>query len=220
MTTLDFEWPRQEWPLCGLPKGSETRESSIEDSIATIQNTNTTFDNLVLTLYPSVYTFALRLTNNIEAASDLTQEAMLRAYRSTVRTAVCIETKAWYYKVTYHCFLDQLRYSSTRPTLVSADSFAAECGEMEWADESANAETRMINDQLSPAMLAALRSLSDQQRELIHLAVMEGLSHVELAKIFRCGPTTIKTRIHRAKALLKSRLQIAVPNSPTEARTI
>jgi len=75
-------------------------------------------------------------------------------------------------------------------------------------DSSANPEQLFFQNKLSDQMSRAWESLTEQQRSLIHLAHFDEMTHKELAEIFGCGATTIKTRIHRAHVAMKQHLAL------------
>lgn len=172
-------------------------------STATTANS---FDKLVKRLYPRVFSFAMKLTRNVDAAADLTQETFVRAYRANSGRRKDIDPVSWFFRITYHCYLDQRRMMSRRPNAVSIEGLGQEGREFELVDERPDPEQVFFDGRLSPRMASAIQALSDDQRELIRLADLEELSHAELARIYGCGATTIKTRIHRAHVALKRHL--------------
>ncbi len=64
---------------------------------------------------------------------------------------------------------------------------------------------------------AALRSLPRREREAVHLVIWEGLTSEEAARVAGCSPNAIRTRVHRAKRRLRSRLAL---DEPTESQDL
>lgn len=168
--------------------------------------TSNSFESLVKRLYPRVFSFALKLTRNLDAAADLTQETFVRAYRANDSRRKDLEPVSWFFRITYHCYLDNRRMMSRRPNAVSLDGLSYDGREFEIMDDRQNPADEFFHGKLSARMSAAINALTEEQRELIRLADLEELSHAELAKIYGCGATTIKTRIHRAHVALRRHL--------------
>ncbi len=60
---------------------------------------------------------------------------------------------------------------------------------------------------------AALRGLPRREREALHLVIWEGLTSEEAARVAGCSPNAIRSRVHRAKRRLRSRLSVEEPTS-------
>ena len=156
--------------------------------------------------YSRIFNFALKLTGNRDDAADLTQDTFVRAYRAKQGRTSELGSDAWFFRIAYHCFLDRRRTASRRPKVVSQELLSTESHAFESADPSPSPEQVFFSGQLSLPMTRAWQALTEQQRSLMVLAHFDLLTHRELSEIFKCGATTIKTRIHRVHLALKQHL--------------
>lgn len=171
-----------------------------------MQSTADDFEKLVKDRYSRVFNYALKLSRNRTDAADVTQDTFLRAYVARDHLTPDRKPDAWLFQIAYHCFLDSRRRSKSQPDVTSLDAFRTAHGRFDPPDSSADPEQAFFSEQISDPMTQALASLSDQQRSLMHLAHIGELTHEELSKVFGCGATTVKTRVHRAHQVLKRRL--------------
>lgn len=171
-----------------------------------MNNTTESFEKLVESMYPRIYSFLLKLTRDSQDAADLTQDVFVRAYkvRDTRRTDLAPD--GWFFQIAYRCFLDSRRTKRRRPQTVSVETLTNENYPFDPADKGPNPEQALMANKFSEPLSRALRALTEEQRELIRLANFGNMSHQELAQLFGCGSTTIKTRIHRAHVALRKHL--------------
>ncbi len=165
-----------------------------------------TFDQLVNSGYSRVYRYVFRLCGNASDAADLTQETFLHAFRARPIDKDDLKSFSWLYTIAYRCYLDSRRHAGRRPVTISVDVLRQNGMEFDSAAIAPNPEEVLLSQVLSLPMSAALMALSVQQRLLLKLAFYDELSHLELSKICGCGVTTIRTRLHRIRMVLKKQL--------------
>ncbi|MBS1722912.1 MAG: RNA polymerase sigma factor [Armatimonadetes bacterium] len=182
--------------------------------------TNDCFETMTKKMYSRVYSFALKLTRNTQDAADLSQETFLRAYKARDRRLPDREPDAWLFRIAYRCFLDKRRMMRRRPETVSVEVLCAENYTYDPVDPGPSPEQEFFKDKLSEPMMAALGALTEDQRELIRLADFGGLSYNELAEVFGCAASVIKTRVHRAHVALRRNLLRAGFEVPKSLRVI
>ena len=169
-------------------------------------STKEQFETMTSAMYPRVFSFAMKLTKNPQDAADLTQETFVRAFNARERRWSDREPDSWLFRIAYRCFLDSKRTQRRRPQTVSVEMLKRDNIVFEPVDDSPNPEQNFLKDKFSAPVEKAIEALSDEQRKLIRLATFGDMSHLELAELFGCGATTIKTRIHRAHLALKRHL--------------
>src|SRR5579884_848550 len=130
----------------------------------------------------ATYNFAYRLTHNEADARDLTQEAFIRVYRDELR-----RKKGRYQEEIPEDNAPQA-YGGERPLAVTPIE-------------------DYVESQLSEPLARSLEQLSPDQRQVIILADIEEYSYQEIAEIMGCSIGTVRSRLHRARALLRRLLQ-------------
>lgn len=144
-----------------------------------------------------LYSLAYRLTGNDEDAQDLVQEVLLRVRRglATYRPG---SMEGWLSRITTNAFLDQVRHRRRHPTTVlPAD---AELATAPGADDEAAAAS------LPSDVEAALRSLPEEYRAAVVLCDVVGLPYREISEALGVPVGTVRSRIHRGRALLREAL--------------
>ena len=158
-----------------------------------------------------VYRLAYRLTGDRHDAEDLTQEVFVRVFRSLDGyTPGTFE--GWLHRITTNLFLDQAR----RRQRLRFDALSEERARLLRsaipAPDTALAD-RMFDDDVE----RALSALPPEFRVAVVLCDVEGLSYDEIADIMGAKLGTVRSRIHRGRAMLRRALAHRAPE-PGRAR--
>jgi len=150
------------------------------------------FKTELLGLVPFLRAFARSLCGNYEAADDLVQETLVKAWQSRDTFELGTNLKAWLFTILRNQF-----YSDRRRAWRQAP----------WDQDAAERMPGTSQDQNWAADLSdtarALKLLPDEQREALILVGAGGFSYMDAAAIVRCNVGTVKSRVARArKALL------------------
>ncbi len=167
------------------------------------------FETLVDRYQKQVYNIAYRYTGNQEDALDLAQEAFLKAYRGINNFRQEAAFKTWIYHITSNVCKDFLRkIKKNNEVSLDAPIYTAE-GEMEKqiVDNSIGPDGIYERKELLEAIQKAISSLPEDHREVIILREIQQLSYEEIAEILDCSLGTVKSRISRARGLLKDRAE-------------
>lgn len=150
------------------------------------------FKTDLLALVPFMRAFARSLCGNYEAADDLVQETLVKAWQSRDSFELGTNLKAWLFTILRNQF-----YSDRRRAWRQAP----------WDQDAAERMPGTSQDQNWAADLTdtarALKLLPDEQREALILVGAGGFSYMDAANIVKCNVGTVKSRVARArKALL------------------
>lgn len=152
---------------------------------------NPDFKTELLALVPFLRAFARSLTGKPEAADDLAQETLVKAWQSRNSFIPGTNLKAWLFTILRNQF-----YSDRRRAWRQAP----------WDQEAAERIPGGGADQVHSAELSdtvrALRHLSDEQREALILVGAGGFSYEDAAAICKCAVGTVKSRVARARKTL------------------
>ena len=162
--------------------------------------------------YKKVFNLAYRLSGDRGDAEDLTQEAFYRAYRSFETYEGDKPFENWIFRILTRLFLDLNRSRRRRVKTVSFDSPIQPDGSddtvmFESADVRPTPEDELVSSAVSEEMERSLRRLSAEQRRLVWLADVQGVSYSEIATIFKAPVGTIRSRLHRAHKQLRACLE-------------
>ena len=165
------------------------------------------FEKLVKANRDALYRIAYRLTGNRDDAEDLLLEALTEAWESFNHFQKGTELVRWVATIMTHTFLDWQRKNS-HYEFVSLDEPSEEDEEpLELPDETDDPEKLVLRREFWRAAKRALDELPPESRTVVVLVDMEGLSYEEAAKILNCPIGTVRSRLHRARTILREKLK-------------
>jgi len=151
----------------------------------------------------ALYNHARHLAGNDAEAEDLVQEACLRAL-ANAREFRAGNLKAWLFRILRNAFIDARRRRRPEQPLGELDVMQGGVGEGELLRDDLELERlrRVVADDIR----AALAALSDEARAII-LLDLEGFTESEVAELMGCPAGTVKSRLSRARVLLRRKLE-------------
>lgn len=153
------------------------------------------FDAGVLEFAPRLRAFIRRRVRNDTIADDLTQEALLKVYRSRTTLRDGTKLEAWLYQIARGTIIDH--YRRQRPQTELPASLAGES-----PDETAALRARVL-----VSMKRFLEEMPAAYREPVRLAELEGLPLARIALRLDLSLTAVKSRVRRGRAMLRKKLQ-------------
>lgn len=143
-----------------------------------------------------IYGLCLRMTANAATAEDCTQEAFIQAWRSLPAFESRSAFGTWLHRIAVNAVLAQGRRRTERlGTDASADEEAASLA------DPAHGDAGLVLD-----LEAGIAGLPAGARQVLVLVGLYGYSHEEAAELLGIAVGTCKSQLHRARALLGSRL--------------
>ncbi|MCE9661259.1 MAG: RNA polymerase sigma factor [Burkholderiales bacterium] len=150
----------------------------------------------IVACIPSLRRYARGLTADADRADDLVQDTLERVWRRFSMWQQRGEVRAWMFGIMHNQFVDRLRTQQRRPELAAGD-------ELPEATERATQSDRLEIRDLD----RLLQRLAPEQREVLLLVAVEGLSYREVALALSIPVGTVMSRLSRARAWLRVELQ-------------
>lgn len=174
-----------------------------------VKGDNSAFEALMEKHMGIIYNIALRMTANQDDAEDMTQEIMIKIFRSLGSFKGNSKFSTWIYRVAVNTCLDELKKKKNKKHLSLDAEISGDDGEnqIEIKDDSPSPEKLAEQNELRDMVAAAVKLLSDEHRAVIVLRDIRGMSYNEIAGILGCSDGTVKSRISRARAQLKMILE-------------
>lgn len=174
-----------------------------------VKGDNSAFEALMEKHMGIIYNIALRMTANQDDAEDMTQEIMIKIFRSLGSFKGNSKFSTWIYRVAVNTCLDELKKKKNKKHLSLDAEISGDDGEnqIEIKDDSPSPEKLAEQNELRDMVAAAVKLLSDEHRAVIVLRDIRGMSYSEIAGILGCSDGTVKSRISRARAQLKMILE-------------
>jgi RNA polymerase sigma-70 factor (ECF subfamily) len=161
----------------------------------------------------ATYNFAFRLTGNESDARDLTQDAFVRVYRAWRSFQPGTSFLSWIYRIVTNLYRDELRRRKGR----FHEQIPEDNAPQQFGGQRPLAVTPIedyVDRQLGEPLSKALAQLSVEQRQVVILADIEEYSYQEIAEIMGCSIGTVRSRLHRARALLRRLVERARQQQP------
>ena len=154
-----------------------------------------------------MYNFAYRLTLDADDAKDLVQDTYLKAYRFIESFQKGTNAKAWLFRILKNSFINDYRKKSKEPAKVDYQEVETYYNS-EDVDRQITPDLRVesLNNMIGDEISNALNSLDVDFKTVIILCDLEGFKYEEMAKILDIPIGTVRSRLHRARALLKEKL--------------
>ncbi len=167
------------------------------------------FEEEFLPQIDALYTFAYHLTYNEEDANDLVQETYMKAFRFIDKYNEGTNAKAWLFKILKNAFINQYRRKSKQPTKVDYEDITSYQEVEEDASISGYADLReeMFQTMMGDEVTNAINALPVDFRVVILLCDIEGFTYEEISKILDIPIGTVRSRLHRARNMLKDKLR-------------
>lgn len=166
------------------------------------------FDRLILKYRERVFGVVYNLTANREDASDLTQDAFIKAFQSINRFQGHCSFFTWLYRIAVNTTLSHLRKNRLRTffSLEKLQEDGTNAQVLEQLTDKRGADRDTYLHELKEKLNEALQKLSIPHRTVITLFEIDGLSHSEIAEVMDCSEGTVRSRLHYAKQFLQGEL--------------
>jgi len=166
------------------------------------------YDRLILKYRERLYSVVYNLTSNREDASDLTQDAFIKAFRSINTFKGRSSFFTWIYRIAVNASLSHLKKNRLRRffSLDEMDESASSSELLANLAEKHGTEKSTLLHELQEKLNEALQKLSPKHRTVVVLFEIEGLSHQEIAEITKTSVGTVRSRLHYAKQQLQANL--------------
>ncbi len=152
------------------------------------------FDTLVRRHQKGVWRLVRRYVKRDADASDVSQQAFVRAFKGLVAFRGAATVRSWLYRIAINCALTWLRdHRREEPTEIADDALT----------DANPAPARLIGGENSALLRAAIAELPPKQKLVLELRVFDDLSFKEVAELADCTENTAKVNFHYAVKRLR-----------------
>jgi RNA polymerase sigma-70 factor, ECF subfamily len=161
------------------------------------------FNQLVVLYQGLAYNVAYRILNDPDAAADATQDAFLSAFKAMSRFRGG-SFKSWVLRIVTNACYDQLRVKQRRPTS-SLDDLPVEADHTFYLEDTSEQPDEFVERQeLNRVIQAGINQLPAEQRLVLVLSDVQGLSYQEVAEVLDISLGTVKSRLSRGRAKVRN----------------
>jgi RNA polymerase sigma-70 factor, ECF subfamily len=157
-----------------------------------------------------VFGFGLRMCGDSEDAKDVLQDTLLAAARTIGDFRGESSVSTWLYTIARSFCIKRRRRSKFAP----ADEISLDGEKLALPSTMPGPDELAARGEVKRALASALEALDPASREVLILRDIEGLTAPEVAKVTGSSVDAIKSRLHRARAVLRERLATALGDVP------
>jgi RNA polymerase sigma-70 factor (ECF subfamily) len=160
------------------------------------------FEKEMMPYMDQLFNYALYLSGDREQASDLLQDTYMKAYRFFDKFEAGTNAKAWLYRIMKNTYINEYRRTHRLPEIVEYDEqispYQMSAQGREDNDLRNMLDTQMFDDDIA----GALAGLPEKFKSVIVLRDLEEMPYEEIAEVLEIPIGTVRSRLHRARALL------------------
>ena len=168
-------------------------------------------EQLLVKAQEVAYRFSLLVCGHVEDAEDVMQDALLRTYRHVRQIDDPGAFRTWLYTTVRNaCLMKRRRRAGEPAHFVSVEQGpapGAAAPAVDVVSPAARPDEQMVDAWIDRRLRAALESLPPSFRLIVVLREVEGLSTKEAAAVTGLSEANVKTRLHRAHAMLRKRME-------------
>lgn len=174
---------------------------------------NLDFDALVVKYEKKIFNVIYRFIGDYEEATDLTQETFISAFRHYDRFRGDSKVFTWLYQIARNLCINKIRQRDRQRALriESLDQPHDISGEegltREIPDWSQSPQNVLEEKELHQRILAAVQALPPDYKEVVILREFQNLSYNEIVEVTGLTLENVKTRLSRARAMLRRKLE-------------
>jgi len=154
-----------------------------------------------------LFNYALRMTGNPDDAHDVVQETFLKAYRFWDKYEQGTNIRAWLFRIMKNSYINRYRKESKEPETVDYEEIQNFYHSIRYAATDQNdLQEKIFGGLFEDDVARALEELPEDFRTVVILCDIEGLSYEEIAEFVDCPVGTVRSRLHRGRKILRTRL--------------
>jgi len=167
------------------------------------------FEALVLRYQDKLASYINGILRDYDRSIDLCQEAFIRVFRNAHRYRGKYQFSTWLYRIATNLAIDELRKRQRKGKFLFynvVEHFQPDDNAVPLPDQRQCPERTFDTREKAERLEIAIDSLSEKYRLAFVLKEVQGLSYEETAGVLNISLGTVKSRIHRAKLLLRDKL--------------
>ncbi|MBW1878025.1 MAG: sigma-70 family RNA polymerase sigma factor [Deltaproteobacteria bacterium] len=187
------------------PAETQSREADTELLRAVIDGDATAYRGLVEKYQNRVYSMVYGMLRNREDARDVTQEAFVKAYQNLGSFRLESSFYTWLYRIAMNLAIDFIRKAGRRKSTSFDEGVAARDvdGTISELHHTQSPSKALERKQLYQRIMDAMEKLPEDQRQVVLLRELEGLSYKEISDVMDIPEGTVMSRLFYARKKLQ-----------------
>jgi RNA polymerase sigma-70 factor (ECF subfamily) len=181
-----------------------TLRSEEEAAFSDVRERQVTFEKEAVPHMDILHNYALRMTANADDANDLVQETYLKAYRFWDMYEKGTNIRAWLFRIMKNSYINRYRKETKEPETVDYNDIQNFYNTIRYESSDPNdLQEKIFGRLLEDDVARGIESLPEDFRTVVILCDSEGLSYEEIADFVGCPIGTVRSRLHRARRMLR-----------------
>jgi RNA polymerase sigma factor (sigma-70 family) len=173
-----------------------------------MKNQEKIFEKEFLPHADALTNFAFYLTQDESTVDDLVQDTLMKAFKAIESYEEGTNSKAWLFRIMKNTFINEYKRKQRRGRQVDYEELATYHDEEDSPLTSfTDLRTELFGNMMGDEMMTAINELPIDYRTILLLCYVEEFQYEELAAIFDIPIGTVRSRLARARGLLKEKLQ-------------
>lgn len=175
---------------------------------AVVDGDPTAFRGLVERYQGRIYNVCYGMVRNREDARDLAQDAFVKAFKNLSRFRYGSSFYTWLCRIAMNVSIDHIRKQKVRKAQEFNDEIGTrdQTGMLSFGHHRGDPRRELERQQIHDRILAALETLPEEQRQVVVLREMEGLSYKEISDVMGIPEGTVMSRLFYARKKLQQAL--------------
>ena len=166
------------------------------------------FENEFLPHADALANFAYYLIQDEDEVDDLVQDTFMKAYKAVEQYQVGTNSKAWLFRIMKNTFINEYKRKKRQGQKVTYEEIVTFHDEEDSPLTSfTDLRTELFNEMMGDEVMTAINDLPRDYRTIMILCYVEEFQYEELAAIFDIPIGTVRSRLSRARGLLKDKLK-------------
>lgn len=166
------------------------------------------FSRLVLRHQDRIYNALVRFTGDRDRALDLAQKTFLNAWLKLAQYEEKAAFGTWLYRIAINLAISDARARKGGPvSLAQVGAGREEEADYDPPDPGPDPAGQAVSGETQALVQAAIRALDEEHRAVVVMRDIEGRSYDEIADILNVPKGTVRSRLHRARMELKTKLE-------------
>ncbi|HEX8030443.1 MAG TPA: sigma-70 family RNA polymerase sigma factor [Vicinamibacterales bacterium] len=205
--------------MASVISGGAARGSPTDDDLvaAARRGDDGALEALLIRYQPHLYRFGLRMCGNEDDAGEVAQDSLISMARSLPAFRGDAAVSTWLYTIARRFCIKRRRRGKFAPSHEESLDAPDLDASRHVADPGPSPEQAASNSELQQALTRAIDGLEPPQREVLVLRDIEGLSAPEVAKVLGISVDAVKSRLHRARAIVRRELAPVISGHEKES---
>lgn len=177
--------------------------------LAVLDGDASAYKGLVERYQARIYSVCFSMVRNPEDARDLAQDAFVKAYQNLSRFQLRSSFYTWLCRIAMNVSIDFLRRQKVRAAELFEDGIATKesGGVLSFGHQRENPAANLERKRLLERISQALEDLPEEQRQIVVLREIDGLSYKEIAEVLDIPEGTVMSRLFYARKKLQTALR-------------